>query len=100
MDMAVHLGLDHRRWIGPDMTGIAMRQVHNEEMRFLLDTADPHHRLAEIGLRTARGMRKRHEYFLPTLLPLPNVILDDRVHAPANLRQLSTETGLVQAGRD
>lgn len=58
-----------------------MRQVQNEEMGFLLNTTNPDLRLAKIGLRMTRRMRQRHKYFLPTLLPLPNVILDDRVTA-------------------
>src|SRR5690606_21364666 len=81
MDMAVDPGFGHRRGIGPDIAGIAMRQVQNEEMSFLLNTTTPDLRLAKIGLRMTRRMRQRHKYFLPTLLPLPNVILDDRVTA-------------------
>src|SRR5690606_19505940 len=47
----------------------------------LLDTANLDHRLAEVGLRMARGMRQRHEHFLAPPFSLPDVILDDRVAA-------------------
>lgn len=58
-----------------------MRKVEHEEMRLLLDTADDHHRLTEIGLRMAGRMRQRHEHFLAALIPLAHVILDDRIAA-------------------
>jgi hypothetical protein len=42
-----------------------MRQVEHEEAGLLLDTADHHHRLAEIGLRMARRVRQRAARRLP-----------------------------------
>jgi len=48
--VAVDPGFRCRRRVSPHETGIAVRQVHDEEMRLLLDPADDDHRLAEVGL--------------------------------------------------
>ena len=81
MDVAIHPGLSHRRRIGPHVAAVAMRQIEDEEASFLLDAADHHRRLAEIGLRMARRMRQRHEHLLAALIPLAHIVLDDRVAA-------------------
>jgi hypothetical protein len=81
VDVAIHPGLRRRRRIGPHEAGIAVRQVHDKEMRLLLDTADDDHRLAEIGLGMTRWMRQRHEHLAPAPLALAHVILHDRVAA-------------------
>jgi len=81
MDVTVHPGLGHRRRIGPNIAAITMRKIQHEEAGLLLYTTDHHHRLAEIGLRVARRMGKWHEHFLPALIPLAHVVLDDRVAA-------------------
>ena len=81
VDVAIHPGLGHRRRIGPHIASITMRQIQNEEAGLLLDAADHHSRLAEVGLRVSGRMRQRHEHLLPTLIPLAHVILDDRVAA-------------------
>ena len=81
VDVAVHPSLGHSRRIGADVTGVAVRQIQNKEVGLLLDTANLDHRLAEVGLRMARGMRQRHEHFLAPPFSLPDVILDDRVAA-------------------
>jgi hypothetical protein len=67
------------RWIRLDETGITMRQVHGEEMGFLLHTADPHHRLAEIRLGVTRFMDQRHEHFPLAQALATNIVLDDGV---------------------
>ena len=81
MDVAIDPGLRRRRRIGPDVTGIAVRQIHDEEMRLLLDTADDDHGLAEVSLRMSRRMRQRHEHLAAPPIALPHVILHDRVAA-------------------
>lgn len=50
-------------------------------MRFLLDTADDDHRLAEVGLGMPRRMRQRHEHLAASSLALPHIILHDRIAA-------------------
>ncbi len=79
--MAVNPGLRCRRGISPHEAGIAVRQVHDEEMRLLFYTADDDHRLAEVGLSMARRMRQRHQQFAAVPFPLPHVILHDGVAA-------------------
>ncbi len=81
MDVAVDPSLGHRRRISPHVAAVAMRQVEHEEMRLLLHAANHHHRLAEIGLRMARWMSQWHKHLLATLIPLTNIVLDDRVAA-------------------
>ena len=81
MDVAVDPGLGRRRRIATHEAGVAVRQVHDEEMRLLPHPADDHHRLAEIGLRIPRRMRQRHEHLAAAPLALPHVILHDRVAA-------------------
>ena len=81
MDVAVHPGLGGRRRIGADEAGVAVRQVEGEEVRRLLDAADHHRRLAEVGLRMAGRMVQRHEH-LPAAPPmLADVVLHDGVAA-------------------
>ncbi len=81
MDVAIDPRLSHRSGIGSHIAGVAMRQVEHKETGFLLDTADHHHRLAEVRLCMAGRMRQRHEHLLAALLSLAHVILDDRVAA-------------------
>ena len=77
--MAVHPRLGNGRRIGPHVAGIAVWQIEHEEVRLLLHTADLDQSLAEISLCVAGGVRQRHEHLPAALIPLPDVILDDRV---------------------
>ncbi len=81
MNMAVDPGLGRRRRIGPDVTGVAVRQIEGEEVRLLLDTADDDRRLTEVRLAMPRRMRQRHEHLATPPFPLAHVGLDDRVTA-------------------
>ena len=58
-----------------------MRQVHDEEMRLLLDTADDHRCLAKVGLGMSGRMRQWHEHLAAAPFALPHVILHDGVAA-------------------
>ena len=82
MDMAVGPRLGRRRRVGPDVTGVAVRQVEGEEVRLLLDPAD-HHRafLAEVRLGVAGRMMQRHEHLAAAPLMLAQIRLHDRVAA-------------------
>src|SRR5690606_6653642 len=73
--------LGHCCGISPDVTGIAVRKVQHEEVRLLLNTADPDQGFTEVGLSVARRMRQRHEHLLATSFPLPDVVFDDRIAA-------------------
>ena len=75
MNMPVDPGLGHRRRIGADVTGIAVRQVEVEEMRLLLDAIDDYHRLTEVGLGMPRQMRQRHEHLTASPLLIVQVVL-------------------------
>ena len=79
--MAIHPGLRRRRRIGPHVTGIAVRQIHDEEVRLPLDPADDHDGLAEVRLGMSGRMRQRHEHLPPAAFALAHVILHDRVAA-------------------
>ena len=79
--MPVYPGLCRRRRIGPHEIGIAVRQIHDEKIRLLLDTADDDNRFAKICLRMARRMGQRHEHLPGPPLMLTHVILDDRIAA-------------------
>lgn len=81
MDVTVDPGFRCRRRIGPDITGIAMRKVHGEEMRFPLNTAYDDDGLAKIGLGVPGWVRQRHEHLTATPFALPHIILHDRVAA-------------------
>lgn len=89
VDVAIDPGLGYRRRIGPHVAAVTMRQIQHEEARLLLDSADDHRRLTEVGLCMAGRMSQRHEHFLPALVPLAHIILDDRVAAgePARVTQ-------------
>jgi|GEM_PF-2347205 len=69
----------HFARIGPHKAAIAVRQVHDEEMRLLLDTTDDHHPLAEVGLSVPGRMRQRHEHLAAAPFALPHVVFHDRV---------------------
>ena len=81
VDVAVDPGFRCRRGISTHEAGIAVRQIHDEEMRLLLDAADDDHGLAEVGLRMSGRMRQRHEHLAAAPLALAHVILHDRVAA-------------------
>ena len=65
MNVAIHPSLGRCRWIGPNVTRIAMRQVEREEVGFLLDPADHHQGFAEISLGVARGVVQRDKHLPP-----------------------------------
>ena len=48
--------------IGPHEAGVAVRQIHDEKMRLLLDAANDDHGLAEIGPGMSGRMRQRYEH--------------------------------------
>ncbi|MDT8854724.1 hypothetical protein RNZ50_06740 [Paracoccaceae bacterium Fryx2] len=50
---------------GTAMAGKTVRQIHDEEMHFLLDAADDDHSLTEICLFMTRRMRQWHEHRAP-----------------------------------
>jgi len=81
VDVAINPGFRRCRRIGPHKAGITVRQVHDEEMRLLLDTANDDNRLAEIGLGMAGPMDQRHEHLATAPFALPHVVLHDRVAA-------------------
>ena len=56
VNVAIDPRLRRRRRIGPDKAGIAVRQVHDEEVRLPLDPADDHDGFAEVGLRMSGRM--------------------------------------------
>jgi hypothetical protein len=51
------------------------------EVRLLLLAGNYHHRLAEIGLRLARGVPQRHQHLLAAHLLIAHIVLHDRVTA-------------------
>ncbi|CUH39342.1 hypothetical protein JSE7799_02066 [Jannaschia seosinensis] len=79
--MAINPGFRCRRGISAHKAGIAARQVHDEEMRLLLDAVDDDHRLAKVGLGMTGRMRQRHEHLSAAPLALPHVVLHDRIAA-------------------
>jgi hypothetical protein len=57
--------IDDRGHVGPDETGVAMRQVDDEEAGLLLNAPDDRHRLAKISLRVTRRVGSlvlRHDH--------------------------------------
>ncbi len=58
VNMAIQPGLGSGRRIGTDITGVAVRQIHHEEMRPLPNAGDEDHRLAEVGLGMTGRMRR------------------------------------------
>jgi len=81
VNVTINPGFRRRRRIGPDVTGIAVRQIERKEVRLLFDPTDGHQCFAKIGLRMTRCMRKQHEHLPATPLMLTHVILDDRIAA-------------------
>ena len=81
VDVAIDPGFRCRRGISTHEAGIAVRQVHDEEMRLLLDAADEDRGFAKVGLGMTRRMRQRHEHLAAAPFALPHVILHDRVAA-------------------
>ena len=58
-----------------------MRQIHDEEVGLLLDAANHHNCFAEIRLRVPRRVGERHEHLPAAQLPVPDIVLDDRIAA-------------------
>src|SRR4029453_16501572 len=81
VNVAVDPSLGRCRWIGPNVTRIAMRQVEREEVGFLLDPADHHQGFAKISLGVAGCVVQRDKHLPPPALLLAHVILDDGVAA-------------------
>ncbi len=79
MDMTIHPGFRRRRWIGPDVAGMALRQIQREEVGLLLNAADPHDHFAEISLGVTRCVRQRNEYFAMPPTVLAEIVLDDGI---------------------
>ena len=72
--------------IGPDATGIAVRQIEGKEMGLLFDAPDDNRRLSEVGLRVAWRMRQRHEHLATAPFARSDVILHDGVAASESMR--------------
>src|SRR2546421_1298942 len=81
VNVAVDPSLCRCRWIGPNVTRVAMRQIEREEVGFLPDPADHHQRFAEISLGMARGVVQRDKHLPPAAQLIAHVILDDGVAA-------------------
>jgi hypothetical protein len=81
VNVAVDPSLGRCRWIGPNVTRIAMRQVEREKVGFLLDPANHHQGFAKISLGVARCVVQRDKHLPPAALLLAHVILDDGVAA-------------------
>src|SRR5712671_5496564 len=81
VNVAVDPSLCRCRWIGPNVTRVAMRQIEREEVGFLSDPADHHQRFAEISLSMARGVVQRDKHLPPAAQLIAHVILDDGVAA-------------------
>ena len=64
--------------IGLHQAGVAVRQVHREEVDLPLHPADHRQRFAEVDLRVPRIVSQRHEHLALTLAPLVHVVLYDR----------------------
>ena len=79
--MAVDPSLGRCRWIGSNVTRVAMRQIERKEVRFLLDPADHHPRFAKISLGVARRVVQRDKHLPMAALMFTHVILDDGVAA-------------------
>ncbi len=80
-------GLRRLRRIGRYEDGVAVRQVHREEVDLLFHPADLRQRLAEVGLGRSRLMAQRHEH-----LPLPQPAL---VHVLLHHRQPASVAVLI-----
>ena len=63
-DMTVAECLRRLPGIGFDEAGIAVRQVHGEEVHLARDATDHRFRLAKVHLGVTGGMGKRHKHFL------------------------------------
>ena len=67
------------RRIGLHQAGVAVRQVHREEVDLALDAADYRQRFTEVDLRVSGIVAQRHEHLALVLTPpLVHVVLDDR----------------------
>ena len=78
------------RRIGLHEAGIAVRQVHREEVDLPLHPADHRQRLAEVRLRVPRIMPQRHKHLALPLTLRQHVILHDR--QPADVAVLVAQT--------
>ena len=81
MHMAVHPCLCRCRWIGPNITGVAVRQIEGEEIGLLLDATNENQRLTKVRLPMTRRMVQRHKHLAAAPLMLPHIGLHDRVAA-------------------
>ena len=78
------------RRIGLHEAGVAVRQVHGEEVDLPLHPADHRQRLAKVRLRMPRIMPQRHEHLPLPLPPRQHVVLHDR--QPAAITVLVAQT--------
>jgi hypothetical protein len=78
LNMPVAEGFRRLRRIGHNEAGVAVRQVHAQEMDLALHPANDAQRFAKIGLGMSRRMRQRNEHLLATLVPAGHVVLHDR----------------------
>ena len=77
--MAVAEGLARFGGVRFHEAGIAVGQIHRQEMRFLLDTADDDQRLAEVGLGVTRRMRQRNKHLARTQRLFLDIIFHDGI---------------------
>jgi hypothetical protein len=64
-----------------DEAGIAVRQVHREEVDLTRNAANHSHRLAKVHLGVTRRVMERHEHLPATRPALTDIVLHDRVAA-------------------
>ena len=79
--MAVQEGLGGLRGVGLDEAAVAVGQVQDKVMGFLLHPADDHPGLTKVALGMAGRMGQRHEHLLGPPPMLPHVVLDYGVSA-------------------
>ena len=79
--MAVQEGLGGLGRVGLDEASVAVGQVNDEAVGFLLHPANDHQGLAEVALGVAWGVGQRDEHLPGLAAVLPDVVLDDGVLA-------------------
>ena len=79
--MPVQEGFGGLGRVGLDEAAVAVRQVQDEAVGFLLHPADDHQSLAEVALGVPRGVGQRYEHLPGLAALLPHIVFDDAVSA-------------------
>ena len=79
MDMTIQPGFRRCCRIGPDVTGVAVRQIQGEDVGLVLNAAYSHDRFAEVSLRVAWCMIRRNKHLAMPSTVLPNIVCDNGV---------------------